>query len=165
MSLNEKLATVIDTNAERWFRDYIVEECKRMAQAMFLPDKFVEGIDLRYHGHGRAAVVNTFGTPDVPLAKFFNYGTRRNYIIEPKVTHNKTVARLRSPRDKEDVGDKTKKVVHPEALKWDGPDGPVFARRVIHPGFPKTLAMEFGVETGKNFLKESLPKLIKDELE
>lgn len=162
LQATRRVQQIINENAEDWIYDYVVLETKRMALAMFLPEKFIESIELRYHGNGRASVVNTFGTPDVPLAKFFNYGTKRNYTIEPKVVHGTPAPR--SPRDKERVGDKSVKVVHPQALKWESGGETRFAKRVTHPGFPKTMAMEFGVQQGKKFLMQHLQKLIQDKL-
>lgn len=160
-NLEQKVNQIINDNMEEWFKTIVIPEAKRMSEAMNLPEKFTSAIQYRQLGKGKGQVVNNFGSPDVPLAIFFNYGTKRNYVIEPKVKHAKI--RPRAPRDTEKVGDNS--VVHPEALHWIAPTGEhVFRKRVIHPGFPKTLAMQFGVEQGKNRLIQLLPSLIEDKM-
>ena len=155
----------LNSNMESLFNQFVIPEIKRMASAMFLPDAFIEGIAFVKGGNNAGSVVNTFGGADLPLARWFNYGTKRNYLIEPKVTQ--PFGSVRADRDKDDVGKNStdkKQVVHPSVLHWKGAGGEnVFARRVIHPGFPKTLAMEFGLAQGIKILEKQLPEILKRE--
>ncbi len=164
MKLRQKLRDLevqtndlIDQNMEAWFNEIVIPEAKRFATAMFLPQDFIEAIEFRKTGKNSGRVVNNFGGPDVPLAVWFNYGTKRNYDIRPKVEHPE--GSVRAARDREDVGEGH--VQHPTMLHWIDEYGQEhFAKVVVHPGFPQTLAMQFGVEQGKKRLISKLPQLI-----
>lgn len=148
----DKVNIELDAQMETLFNSIIIPECKAMARAANAPQEFIDGFKFVKTGRNHGKVINTFGSPDVPLAKWWNYGTKKNYLIEPKVQHPRDAER--APRDIEQVGDDDEiKVVHPSMLKITLPDGSVIFRpAAIHPGIEKSLAMERGVEVGRNKL-------------
>ena len=157
---HKQVENILDSRMESLFNNVVIPEMKRVAAAMLLPDKFIEGISFVKKGRNAGSVINTFGGADLPLAAWFNYGTKRNYKIEPKVKH--PAGAKRAERDKEDIGGGS--VSHPTVLHWKGSGGKdFFAKSVIHPGFPKTLAMEFGLGQGITMLKNKIPEIIKEE--
>ena len=107
--------------------DTIILEIKLISKAMNLPDGFIAGINYEMISSTRIKVINTWGSREKPLAKWFNYGTR-------------------------DHGP-----VFKEALHWKDPltGKDVFAK-FVH-GIERTLAMETGIELGKyRFLQKLL---------
>ncbi len=121
----------LDSNMEAWYDEFIVEEIKRIATAMNLPQKFVDGVAFVKTGKNEGKVINTWGTQEKPLAKWFNDGTT-NYDISS-------------------TGD--------WPLHWvsaSGDDVYVSTKNkpVHHPGFPKTQAMEIGIQIGQKELQE-----------
>ena len=151
----------LDDQMEHFFNTIIIPECKAMARAANTPKEFEDGFKFVKTGRNAGKVINTFGSPELPLAKFFNYGTKKNYLIEPKVQHPK--GSVRAERDKDIVGDDNE-VVHPSVLKIPMPDGSfIFRAWVIHPGFVKSLAMEKGVQVGTKRLIEVSSKHIMEK--
>jgi hypothetical protein len=161
-TFKQRVNDFVDENMESMFDGIVIPETKRMASAMMLPTGFIESIRFEKTGYLKGKVIDDFGAPDLPLAVWFNYGTKRNYPITPKVEHPEG-ASPRAARDLEPIGDGH--VSHPSVLHWVDESGKDhFARKVIHPGFPKTLAVEFGVQQGKKKLIEMLPKILESEL-
>jgi hypothetical protein len=150
----------LDSRMEYYYDKFVIPEVKAVARAANLPEAFVESFEFRKTGRNKGKVVNTLGTKDEPLAKWFNYGTKRNYPIEPKVKHPEGTER--AARDADEVGDG--QVQHPTVLHWIDPNTGEdrFASIVIHPGFPKTEAMEIGVRLGMKTLIPEVKKDVKD---
>ena len=157
-SLEQETNQFLDDHMEELYNTWVIPEVKRMAEAMLLPSEFVDSIRFEKTGQNQGKVINDFGVPDLPLAVWFNYGTKRFYPITPKVQHPEG-ASPRATRDTEDVGEGH--IQHPSVLHWVDESGKDhFRKKVIHPGFPKTLAMEFGVNEGKKKLMTVLPNII-----
>lgn len=130
----EIVNAILDTNMEFYMAEYMVPEVKKAAQAANVPEGFVLGIEFERTGDNEGEVINTWGTEDLPLALWFNYGTR-------------------------DHGSKGN-----WPLRWRSKKTGVeiFARYVR--GVPKTLAMEIGMELGMEKLKREVPKLVEAQL-
>jgi len=125
---------ILDTNMEFYMDKYMIPEVKRAAQAANVPEGFVNGIGFVRTGDNEGDVINTWGTEDLPLAKWFNYGTK-------------------------DHGSKGN-----WPLRWRSKKTGVeiFARFVR--GVPKTLAMEIGIELGMEKLQQEVPKIVEAQL-
>ena len=126
---------ILDTNMEFYMDTYMIPEVKRAAQAANVPEGFVLGIAFVRTGDNEGEIINTWGSEDLPLAKWFNYGTK-------------------------DHGSKGN-----WPLRWRSKKTGVeiFAQYVR--GVPKTLAMEKGIELGMEKLQQEVPKFIEATLE
>lgn len=153
----------LDSKMEYYYKTFVIPECQAIARAANCPQGFVQGFDFVKTGFGRGKIINTFGSMDNPLAKYFNYGTKKNYLIEPKVQH--PAGSPRSPRDAEQVGtEEEPKVVHPTMLKITLPDGTIIFRpAAIHPGIEKSMALEDGTQLGTKRLIIAATKDIGDK--
>ncbi len=142
-SVEPKTQEYLDDNMESMFNQYVILEVKSIATAMNLPQKFVDGIKFVKTGKNEGKVVNTWGTPNEPFAKWFNNGV--------------------SPFEIFSTGD--------WALHWtsslSGEEVYVSTKNkpVKHPGFPQTNAMEIGIEIGMKQLKANGNKDTSDFLQ
>lgn len=66
---------LLSNNMAFYVNQYIIPEIKSVALAANLPDKFIAGIKFRQVGEMQGEVINTWGSKDQPLAKWFNDGT------------------------------------------------------------------------------------------
>jgi len=115
----------IADNLEDLIDRHVVSEIQSVSRAMNLPQHFIDGVKAVKVGPLHIRIINTWGTKEVPLAKFFNDGTRDHFIAP--------------------LGD--------WLLRWITPLGNV-ARSAGHMvrGIQKTEAMEIGIAVGmKNF--------------
>ncbi len=146
-NLDARVKMFISANILDWAKQSILPQVIIMAQAANLPEKFIQGIDVEQSGPFQITFFNDWsGKWDEPLAKWFNYGTKRNYVIENIVKHPK--GGYRTGHSHEKIDHPTTRTQHPKVLHWKKNGVSHFARRVIHPGFPKTEAIERGVELG-----------------
>jgi len=161
MSIPIDVRDYLDENMDKYYNNFVIPEIQAVARASNAPDEFVNGFKFVKTGKAKGKIINTWGTQDNPLARYWNYGTKKNYEIRPKVEHPER----RETRDRDIVGDKGQRQ-HPESLRWIDQTGRrVFAKVVIHPGVEKTLAMEKGIETGTRRMKQQLVRDIKNEKE
>lgn len=58
----------------------VVNEIKSVSRAMNLPQHFIDGVKVVIVGPLHVKIINTWGTPELPLAKFFNDGTIDHFI-------------------------------------------------------------------------------------
>jgi hypothetical protein len=152
IQINEEL----DTKMEQYFNDIVIPEIQAFSRSLNLPEDFVRGFEFVKTGRNRGKIINTFGSKELPLAKFFNYGTKRGYEITPKVQH--PTGALRASRDKDSVGEEH--VQHPTVLHWVDQSGrDVFLPSTTHPGFAKTMAMENGYSQA---IKNLIPVISND---
>ena len=77
----------MDGGLEGWARDYVMFEARAIASAMGFPDQFVNGIKIRRAGRLKVQLYNSWwgenyhtGARDVPLARFWERGTRRHFV-------------------------------------------------------------------------------------
>ena len=125
---------ILDTNMELLMKDHMIPEVKRAAQAANVPEAFVLGIEFIRTGDNEGDVINTWGTDELPLAKWFNYGTR-------------------------DHGSKGN-----WPLRWRSKKTGVMIFAQYVRGVPKTLAMEIGIDLGMEKLQQEVPKFVEAEL-
>lgn len=78
-SLNEGVARVnqiLDENMEFLVNSIMIPEIRAVALSSNVPDGFVTGIKFVKTGDNQGEIGNTWGTKELPLAKWFEYGTR-----------------------------------------------------------------------------------------
>lgn len=149
----------VKSNLKKWAELEVLPEAISAAAASGLPRKFINNIRIAEE-NGEVKLTNDWlgvnyhtGVKDVPLAYIFEYGTKRNYPIVPvyaKALHwreaIKSISILGTPG--------TDTIDH-------------FAQRVIHPGFPPSLAMQQGWERGmkrlQNRVSREVNKFIKEQ--
>ncbi len=162
MNAKNNVNTFLDNKMEDYYNRYVIPEIKAIGRAANAPEAFIESFKFVKTGRGRGKIINTLGSKELPLAKWFNYGTKRNYLIETKVKHPKGARR--AEREKEDIGGGH--VSEPMTLHYVDDNGvDHFPETVIHPGQPKTLVMEKGVTSGSKQLVSIVEKDVKEEFE
>lgn len=160
INVRSQVKDFIDDNMEDNYNRFIIPEIKAISRAANLPEAFVESFAFVKTGPNRGKIINTLGTKQNPLAKYFNYGTKRNYPITTKVLHPEGTPR--AEREKEDIGGGS--VSEPSTLHYVDAGGiDHFPKMVIHPGFPRTLAMEVGLRLGQKRLIAEVKNQIKNK--
>jgi hypothetical protein len=151
----------IDDNMEANYNRFVIPEIKAISRAANAPEAFTESFYFLKTGKNAGKIINTLGTKQKPLAKWFNYGTKRNYPITPKVQHPQGTPR--AEREKEDIGGGH--VSEPSVLHWIDPQTgkDMFREIVIHPGQPRTLAMEIGLRIGQKRLIAEVKNQVKNK--
>jgi len=67
---------ILDENMIFLINSIMIPEIRAVAMASNVPDGFVTGIKFIKTGDNEGEIINTWGTKELPLAKWFNYGTR-----------------------------------------------------------------------------------------
>lgn len=67
---------LLDKNMSFLVNTYMIPEIQRVAQAANVPKGFIDGIKFVKTDNNEGNIINTWGTKDVPLALWFNYGTK-----------------------------------------------------------------------------------------
>ena len=107
-----------------------------------LPDGFVNGFKFVKKGRNRGKIINTWGTAQKPLAKWFNYGTKDKIWIEPLDPDGVLAWPAKGG------GGKSSSSIY---FKGSGKTGnTLFSKGHYISGQPKTEAMERGIESSKN---------------
>ena len=128
-NLEFEVQKYVNEHMEEIAKDHIIPEIKNMASAMNIPQGFSDGLEIIKSSKNSIKIINTWGSAEKPLAKWFNYGTKDHGPVTANSLHWK---------DKKTGKDIFAKFVH---------------------GIPKTLAMEKGIELGKKrFLDAILEK-------
>jgi len=162
MNAKNNVNTFLDEKMEDYYNRYVIPEIKAIGRAANAPAAFIESFKFVKTGRGRGKIINTLGSKEKPLAKWFNYGTKHNYPITTKVVHPEGTPRVE--REKTDVGGGH--VLHPETLHYVDASGEHhFPKMVIHPGQPRTLVMEKGVTSGSKQLISIVSDDVKEEFE
>lgn len=151
--LKIEINKILDAFMEPLFKSIIVEEIKIIAAAANVPQSFIDGVKFRKLGPNKGEIINTWGTEQNPLARYFNYGTTTHWI---------------EPLDPEG------------ALAWEGKGGrnasaiffqgqskegdALFSKGHYVSGVPRTEVMERGYNIGKKTLAVEAGKIIEKEL-
>ncbi len=130
----------------------IIAEIKSISMAANIPQKFIDGVKFVKTAPNKGKVINTWGTQDVPLARYFNYGTTLHWI-EPK-----TAKALAFPN----TGGTHARAIYFQGAKNKG--NTAFSKGHYVSGVPRTEAMERGFNIGKKRLAEEAGKIIQKEL-
>lgn len=150
--MTAKVNGILDNYMDSLIQNTIIFETRALARAANLPDAFVEGIRWRKTGPNRGQLVNTWGTEEKPLARFFNYGTRRHWV-EP--------SRARALAWRHKTGK------HAQAVYFRGQakEGDMlFSKGHYVSGVPRTEVMERGLELGRQALAAEARHVIEREL-
>ena len=136
-NLKPQTQEYLDDNMQSLYEKHVIPEVKSIAMAMNLPRKFIDGIKFVKTGKNEGKVINTWGTPNKPLARWFNYGTKAHFIAP----------------------------IGALSLHWITKEGrDAYSKGHMVSGLPKTNAMEIGIEQGMNRLKVSTQKDTSDFL-
>lgn len=136
-NVKPKTEEYLDDNMQSLYEQYVIPEVKSIAMAMNLPQKFIDGIKFVKTGKNEGKVINTWGTPNKPLARWFNYGTKAHFIAP----------------------------VGALSLHWITKEGThAFSKGHMVRGLPKTNAMEIGIDVGMNRLRANAIKDTSDFL-
>lgn len=123
----KKTNQFLDINMEQFVVFALLPEVKSVARAANLPDEFIDGIRFVKTEKNKGKLTNVWGTPEKPLALWFNDGTNDHFIAP----------------------------VSKKALHWItllGNDA--FSKGHMVRGLPKTSAMEIGLFLGKKKLQQ-----------
>lgn len=150
-AVKKSIDEILDDFLEPLVNFTIITEIKSVAQAANIPQKFIEGVKFRKTGPNIGQVINTWGTDENPLARYFNYGTIMHWI-EPKTA--KALA----------WGGKSGS--HATVIFFQGgqPEGTKFSKGHYISGVPRTEAMEIGFNIGKKRLAIEGGKIVSKEL-
>ncbi len=124
--LNEHMVELMNT--------WLIPEVKSAALAANVPQGFVDGIHFVKTGDNEGKIINTWGTEELPLALWFNYGTKDHGSLGNWPLHWKS--------------------------KTTGKD--IYAMYVR--GIQRTDAMQIGIELGIKRLKVEVPKWVEVRL-
>jgi len=149
--VRKEIDEILDDFMEPLVNFTIISEIKSIATAANIPQGFIDGVKFVKTGKNKGIVINTWGTDEKPLAKWFNYGTVQHWI-EPKTA--KALAW------------EGKSGSHATAIYFQGEKkaGTIFSKGHYVSGVPRTEAMERGYNIGKKKLAEEAAKIIQKEL-
>ncbi len=152
----EEVNKILDQNMTGWFEEIVVPEIKRVAIAMNMPNGFIEGIGFIKKGENLGSIVNTWGSEEKPLAKWFNWGTVDHWV---EAIFAKVLSWISKGAD---AGK------NPSAINFqradDQPGQRRFSKGHFVSGLQRKEAMEFGINQGNKRLISELPKLIQGKL-
>lgn len=158
--IKKKFKKFIERNGEKMVRDLVYKEMIQMAHAANMPDAFIKGIKFKKISKTRFRIYNDWKGPfNEPFAKWFEYGTKKNYPITPKVQHPKAFRRVTRDQERIEHGDGTV-VQHPSVLHWVKDGKHFFADEVIHPGIHGNKPMNTGFNIGKKKITDIVNKKI-----
>jgi len=143
--LKENLDTIMIEN--------VVFEAKASAKASNLPDEFIAGIRWTRTGELSGKVINTWGSADKPLAKWFEDGTPDHWI-EPNTPGGVLVFEASFGK-------------HASAIYFMGnkKEGElIYSKGHYVSGLDKTEAMERGIATGFKRAQSAILKNSKQEI-
>lgn len=151
--LEPKTRQYIIDNLDPLMNEFVVFECIAAAKASNLPLEFIAGIAWKRTGELSGRIVNTWGSTDKPLAKWFNNGTPDHWI-EPLKEGGVLVWEATFGR-------------HAKAIFFmgDAVQGQLlFSKGHFVSGLDKTEAMERGISNGMKRLKPAILKNSKREV-
>lgn len=146
--LNEHMDDLYDT--------YVIPEMKSVALAMNLPPGFADGIEFIKSGKNHGRIINTWGTRRVPLALWFNYGTKAHWIAP---VNAKILSWISAGAA---AGRNSGAIFFQNFL--NKPGNRMYSKGHYVSGLPRTEAMEIGLRHGIKSLKEALPSKTRGEL-
>jgi len=150
--LKVEIDKILDTYMEPLMKFTIVEEIKNLAKASNLPQAFIDGVKFRRTAPNEGEIINTWGSQEKPLARWFNDGTRAHWIapVRKKALH--WLAKS---------GRFAKAIFFQSGVK-SGTD--LFSMGHYVSGIVATHSMERGFEIGKKRLAIEAGKLVEQEL-
>lgn len=152
--LRNQINEILDANMENLFNDYVVDEIRIIAAAANMPRHFIDGVKFVKTGKNQGEIVNTWGTRDKPLAKWFNYGTSQHWIepLEPDGV-------LAFPAS----GGRNASAIFFQGGQQEGDT--MFSKGHYVSGVPRTEVMEIGYKVGSKRLSVEAGKVVDKELQ
>lgn len=151
--IRKEIDVVLDDFMEPLVDSTIIAEIKALGYAANMPQSFIDGVKFRKTEANKGVVINTWGTEEKPLAKWFNYGTTTHWI---------------QPKDPEGVLAWTATTGrHASAIFFMGESkqgDTLFSKGHYVSGVPRTEVMERGFQIGKKRLVVEAGKIVRDEL-
>jgi len=86
-SLVPKTQEYLEEHGDELVSKYVITEIKSIAQAMNMPQGFVDGVGFVRVDRNTFEIVNRWGTKEKPLALWFNNGTRAHGPKHANVLH------------------------------------------------------------------------------
>lgn len=143
---------ILDAFMEPLIKNTIVAQIKALGFAANLPQGFMDGVKFIKTEKNKGIIVNTWGTEEKPLARWFNYGTTQHWI-EP--TQAQALAWQSS------IGQ------NPQAIFFQGESkegDTLFSKGHYVSGVPRTEVMERGFNIGKKMLAVEAGNIVRNEL-
>ena len=150
--IKKEIDRILDDFMEPLYNFTVIEEIKRIAQGANLPQGFIDGVKFIRTAPNQGKIINTWGTEEKPLARYFNYGTTMHWI---EAVNAKVLAWQ---------GEQGR---HATAIYFQGeqfPGGTKFSTGHYVAGIPATHAMERGYNIGKKRLAQEAGRIIQKEL-
>lgn len=151
-NIKKHIDEILDDFMEPLVNFTIITEIKSIAAAANMPQAFIDGVKFIKTAKNIGKVINTWGTEEKPLARWFNYGTTRHWI-EPVTA--KVLAWAGG-------GGKNASAIFFQGEK--NPGNTKFSKGHYVSGVPRTEAMERGFVLGKKQLAVEGGRIVKREL-
>jgi len=146
---------LLDDHMEPLVNSTIIDEIKSLSDAANVPTKFKDGVKFRKTTANHGQIINTWGTEEVPLARYFNYGTSLHWTES-----DKPGGTLAWPAQG-GGGSKGRSIFFQSSEKKGGT---IFSKGHYVSGVPRTEVMEIGFNIGTKRLIAEAGKLVKDEM-
>ena len=78
--INAEADSILDDFMEPLVNATIIREIQVLCDAANIPEGFKSGVKFVRTSPNTGEVINTWGTPEKPLAIWFNYGTKRHWV-------------------------------------------------------------------------------------
>ncbi len=152
--LRIQINNILDTYMVELFETFVVQEIRVIGAAANVPKPFIDGVKFIKTGKNEGEIVNVWGTKEVPLAIYFNYGTVDHWI-EP-LTEDGVLAFPAS-------GGRNASAVFFQGGAKAGDT--MFSKGHYVSGVPKTEIMEIGYAIGSKRMAVEAAKIVEEELE
>jgi len=154
-----KVNDELDKGMESYYNNFVIPEIMRISKASNLPEQFINGFKFVKTGRNRGKIINNWGTPEKPLAKWFNYGTKEKIWIEPKTEGGVLAFASKGPSGGR----------NPSAIFFKGAGTPkagstIFSKGHYITGQRDTHAMERGLEFSQKSLIRNVINEIQEKL-
>ena len=150
--IRKEIDKILDGYMESLVNGTIIAQIKSVAQAANLPQGFIDGVKFVKTKDNAGEVINTWGSKEKPLARWFNYGTTRHWI---------------EPKNAKVLAWKGKSGSHAQAIYFQGTSKEgdmLYSRGHYVSGVPRTEAMEIGFNLGKKLMAREAAKIVEQEL-
>lgn len=148
----KQIDKVLDDFMEPLMKNTIVAQIKALGFAANLPQAFMDGVKFIKTEKNKGQIINTWGTEEKPLAKWFNYGTIQHWI---------------EPTQAQALAWSATSGRNPQAIFFQGEakEGDMmFSKGHYVSGVPKTEVMERGFNIGKKQLAVEAGNIVRNEL-
>ncbi len=151
--LRKEINRILDDFMEPLMNSTIIAEIKQLAMAANIPQSFIDGVKFRRTTANKGEIINTWGSSDKPLARWFNDGTPQHWI-EPKDPEGVLVFPATQGRNASAI-----------FFMGESKEGDVlFSKGHYVAGVPKTEVMQRGFQIGKKRLVVEAGKIVEKEL-